>query len=218
MRCLSKLRRAAWRQKGRRRGGKLTRDGVYITEMRKELRKMSLEELWRLFPIVLSEHKPEWFVWYDEEKANLLSLLGSTIERIDHIGSTSVPGLLAKPTVDILLQVSPAVDVERLKSALTGGGWLLMALSVNSSSLVFNKGYTPDGFAERVFHLHVRPIGDHDEIRFRDYIAAHPDEAAEYAALKRRLLAEYKYNRDAYTEAKTEFIRAVTAKARNRGV
>ena len=92
-----------------------------------------------------------------------------------------------------------------------------MAEDADSGSLDFNKGYTPDGFAERVFHLHVRHVGDHIEIRFRDYIAAHPDEAAEYAALKRRLLVEYKYKRDAYTEAKTDFIHAMVAKARNRG-
>jgi len=178
---------------------------------------MSQEELWRLFPIVLADHDPAWFVWYDEEKANLLSLLGNDIERINHIGSTSVSGLLAKPTVDILLQVTSTADAERLKRALTGNGWLLMAENTDSGSLDFNKGYTPDGFAERVFHLHVRHIGDHDEIHFRDYIAKHPAEAAEYAALKCRLLSEYKYNRDAYTEAKTEFIRAVIAKAKDRG-
>ena len=182
--------------------------------MQNKLYEMSLEELWQLFPIELAEHNPEWFIWYDEEKNNLLSVLGNTIKRIDHIGSTSIPGLLAKPIVDILLQISPLADTDGLKATLADNGWLLMAENTRTCSFDFNKGYTPDGFAERVFHLHVKRIGDHDEIHFRDYIAAHPEDATEYAALKRQLLALYKYNRDAYTEAKTEFIRKIIIKGK----
>jgi hypothetical protein len=76
-----------------------------------------------------------------------------------------------------------------------------------------NKGYTSEGFAEKVYHLHIRRKGDWEELRFRDYILAHPDKAAEYANLKQRLLAKYKYNRDAYTEAKTGFIEAYVVKS-----
>ena len=183
--------------------------------MTKRFSKMSLEELWRLFPVNLEEHNPQWLSWYEEERSNLLSLLGDVIEQIDHIGSTYIPGLIAKPVVDILLQVSPTVDIERLKSKLLDSGWLLMAENSAFGLLDLNKGYTPDGFAERVFHLHIRYLGDHDELQFRNYIASHPDDAAEYAALKRRLLAEYKYDRDAYTEAKTEFVRAIIEKSKN---
>jgi GrpB-like predicted nucleotidyltransferase (UPF0157 family) len=56
--------------------------------------------------------------------------------------------------------------------------------------------------------------GDHDELRFRDYLIAHPETAAEYAELKRKLFRDYEHNRDGYTEAKTDFIRCVTKKAR----
>ena len=178
----------------------------------KELSEMTLDELWQLFPIVLSAHNPEWFVWYSDEKANLLALLGDLLKRIDHIGSTSVPGLLAKPTVDILLQVSPETDVEELKKRLNSGGWGLMR--ENGLVLDMQKGYTPNGFADRVYHLHVKPIGDYDELHFRDYIAAHPDAVAEYAALKCELSGQYKHNRDGYTQAKTDFIHSIVAKAR----
>lgn len=178
----------------------------------KDLSEMTLEELWQLFPIVLSEYDPEWIVWYSEEKANLLALLGETVQRIDHIGSTSVPGLLSKPTVDILLQVSPSTDAKRLKTLLESGGWGLM--QENGLFLDLQKGYTTNGFAERVFHLHVKPVGDHDELYFRDYIAAHPDAAEEYAALKRKLFERYEHNRDGYTEAKTDFVRSIVTKAR----
>ena len=80
--------------------------------------------------------------------------------------------------------------------------------------LVFNKGYTPQGFADKVFHLHLRYLGDWDELYFRDYLIAHPEIAEKYGGLKKKLVKEYKHNRDGYTEAKTEFIKKYTAEAR----
>jgi GrpB-like predicted nucleotidyltransferase (UPF0157 family)/ribosomal protein S18 acetylase RimI-like enzyme len=177
---------------------------------------LTLKELWQLFPIELTEHNPAWRDWYEAEESSLLALLGDAIDKIEHIGSTAITGILAKPIVDILLQVAPGCDVDRLKTSLEGSGWLLMTEQVFPDVRSdWNKGYTPEGFAEKVFHLHVRQTGDWDEPRFRDYIASHPETAAEYEALKRRLFIEHRYNRDAYTEAKGEFIRACTAKARN---
>jgi GrpB-like predicted nucleotidyltransferase (UPF0157 family) len=180
-------------------------------------KEMTLDELWRLFPVVLAEHNPDWRDWYEEEKSALRSILGNVLERIDHIGSTSIDGLIAKPIVDILLQIDSGCDPEWLKSVLVNNGWLLMAEQTAPEPDFrqdWNKGYLPTGFAEKVFHLHIRYTGDWDEIYFRDYLADHPKAAAEYAVLKQRLLVEYKYNRDAYTEAKGEFISICTAKAR----
>jgi GrpB-like predicted nucleotidyltransferase (UPF0157 family)/GNAT superfamily N-acetyltransferase len=173
------------------------------------------EELWQLFPIELAEHNPAWRDWYKDEESSLLALLGDAARKIEHIGSTAIDGLLAKPIVDILLQVAPDCDVDWLKTSLADSGWLLMAEQIFPDIRSdWNKGYTPEGFAERVFHLRVRQAGDWDEPRFRDYIASHPEAAAEYEILKRRLFPEYQYNCDAYAEAKSEFIRACTAKAR----
>lgn len=87
--------------------------------------------------------------------------------------------------------------------------------------LMFLKGYTPTGFAEKVYHIHVRYQpqevscgGDWDELYFRDYLVAHPEIAEEYAALKRRLFKEFEFNRDGYTDAKSAFIKEVTRKAK----
>ncbi|MDR1205377.1 MAG: GrpB family protein [Peptococcaceae bacterium] len=179
---------------------------------------LTLEELWRLFPIELVAHNPVWRDWYKAEEASLRALLGGAVRKIEHIGSTAIDGLLAKPIVDILLQMAPGCDVVWLKKALTEGGWLLMAEQRSPEPrLDWNKGYTAAGFAERVYHLHIRQTGDWDEPYFRDYITAHPEAAAEYEALKRRLLAKYKHNRDAYTDAKGDFVRACVAKAREAG-
>ena len=181
--------------------------------MSKPLSEMTLDELWQLFPIELVPHSEAWAGYYTDEESRLRSLLGDSIEQIDHIGSTAVPGLLAKPIVDILLQVSDSCDIANLKEKLLFDGWLLMAEDIASDNLDLNKGYTPAGFAEKVYHLHVRRSGDHDELRFCNYLKMHPEAAADYAALKQQLLTKYKYNRDAYTEAKTDFIKACVAKA-----
>ena len=84
----------------------------------------------------------------------------------------------------------------------------------SAGRMSFNKGYTLQGFAERVFHLHLRYYGDNDELYFRDYLKAHPDVAKDYEKLKLTLWKKYEYNRDAYTEAKTDFIRLYTQKAK----
>ena len=70
------------------------------------------------------------------------------------------------------------------------------------------------GFAERVFHLHLRLLGDNDELYFRDYLLAHPDIAQAYERLKLSLWKQYEYDRDSYTEAKTDFIRRYTELAK----
>ncbi|MDR1800618.1 MAG: GrpB family protein [Lachnospiraceae bacterium] len=178
------------------------------------LLEMTLEELWQLFPIQLSEHNDDWANWYEEEKVRLLSLLENYIARIDHIGSTYVKDLLAKPIIDILLQVNTNADISAVKEILLSDGWLLMAENSNYGELDLNKGYTPEGFAKKVYHLHVRREGDWDELYFRDYLAIHPEAVAEYAKLKQSLLTKYEHNRDAYTEAKTDFVKSCTEKAR----
>lgn len=182
--------------------------------MNRSLLEMTLEELWQLFPIQLSEHDPQWHAWYEGESSSLVRVLGGDVARIDHIGSTYASGLVAKPIVDILLQVKPTADIAAVRGILEGNGWLLMAEHPERGDLDLNKGYTSEGFAARVFHLHVRREGDWDELRFRDYLVEHPDVAAQYGELKRRLLVKYEHDRDAYTQSKTGFIRSCVAKAR----
>lgn len=181
----------------------------------KELKDMSLEELWELFPIILRPYNPEYIAWYDEEKRNLIQVLhGCKICRVNHIGSTSVNGLVAKPIVDILLELPESCDLMAIAQQLEQNGWILMQKDITHKTLDLNKGYTANGFAERVFHLHVKPFGDWNELYFRDYLQEHPNAARQYEALKQSLLNQFKHNRDAYTNAKSEFIIEQTEKAR----
>ena len=151
--------------------------------MSKKLSETSLEELWQLFPICLTEHNENWAAWYaDEEKYLKGNLPADRIKRISHIGSTAVKGIWAKPIIDILVEVSAESDLQQFKPILEQAGYLCM--SEESERLSFNKGYTENGFAERVYHLHLRKAGNNDELYFRDYLNAHPDVAKEYEKLK----------------------------------
>ena len=179
--------------------------------MGKKLSEMSLEELWQLFPIFLTEHQDCWKEWYFEEERLLKNAL-SKIERISHIGSTAISSIWAKPIIDILVEVPNGSDVFEYKDLITNNGYICMSQSENGIS--FNKGYTEDGFADRVFHLHLRYCGDNDELYFRDYLIDHPAVAKEYEELKLRLWKKYEHNRDAYTNAKTELVKEYTEKAR----
>ena len=181
--------------------------------MSPSLEEMSLEELWQLFPIFLREHQDEWKDWYAEERLRLVSFLPEhQIVRLTHIGSTSIETIWAKPIVDILLEIPKAADMAVMRDLLLQNGFLLMSESQGRMS--FNKGYTPSGFAERVFHLHLRYEDDNDELYFRDYLQEHPAVAKDYEKLKLSLWKQYEHNRDAYTDSKTDFIKKYTKEAK----
>ena len=179
--------------------------------MGKKLSEMSLEELWLLFPIFLEEHKDCWKEWYREEEY-LLKNVFSSGERISHIGSTAIPSIWAKPIVDILVEIPKGRSLLSYKADIINCGYICMSQSENGMS--FNKGYTESGFAKRVFHLHLRYVGDNSELYFRDYLIEHSDVAKEYEDLKLNLWKKYEHNRDAYTNAKTEFVKKYTEKAK----
>ncbi len=178
--------------------------------MRKELKDMTLEELWELFPIVLVPHNVLWRKWAEEEIKQLKEILLEYNPVINHIGSTAIPNIQAKPIIDILVEVSPEFDWEKLCVAMETSGYICM--SKTAARLSFNKGYTPSGYAEKVFHIHIHAIGDNDELFFRDYLLDHPEVAKEYEKLKISLLPEYKHNRDRYTAAKTDFIHDIISR------
>lgn len=175
--------------------------------MGKKLSEMTLEELWELFPIFLTEHQDCWEQWFREKQAELAPLLPSG-SRISHIGSTAIQGVWAKPIVDILMEVPDKAAFSTAKALLKENSYTLMSEGENRAS--FNQGYTEQGFAQRVFHLHLRLTGDNDELYFRDYLNAHPEAAREYEALKLKLWKEYEHDRDEYTRQKTGLVRKYT--------
>ena len=188
-----------------------------MNESAKPLSEMTLEELWQLFPIILTGYDPDWKNYYEEEKTLLEKSFGNLLVRIEHIGSTAVEGLIAKPTVDILLEVEPSASPDAVRRTAERCGYTVMSEKiVREFRLDLCKGYTPQGFADKVFHLHIRHPGDWDEIVFRDYLRQNPVKAEEYARLKTDLQKRFEHDRDAYTEAKGDFIRACVKAARGR--
>lgn len=174
---------------------------------------MTLEELWELFPISLTEHKDRWVEDYREMEARIRSgLPGMSIVRISHIGSTAIKNIWAKDIVDILLEVSNEENLEAVAKSVEEMGFTKMSSSANRYS--FNFGYTEAGFAEKVYHLHLRFAGDNDELYFRDYMNEHPLDAKTYESLKLALWKKYAHDRDGYTSAKTAFVKKYTAKAK----
>lgn len=173
----------------------------------RNLKDMTLAELWELFPIVLAAYNPDWPEWANEEILELSTLLRDYNPTVNHIGSTAIPGIQAKPIIDILVEINPDADWQLIREKMEAAGYICM--SVSDSRMSFNKGYTPAGYADKVFHIHFHRAGDNDEIRFRDYLIAHPEVAKEYEILKLSLLPKYRNDRDGYTEAKTAFVRSV---------
>jgi len=121
----------------------------------KNLDHITAEERAVLFPIILSEYNAAWAEWFAEEKTNLEHLIGTeNIAKISHYGSTSVPGLLAKPIVDILLEIHEDTDLNRLIAAMPQNEYVCLygcALTMPTPAphLTIFKGYTPAGFAKK---------------------------------------------------------------------
>ena len=172
------------------------------------LENMSLEELWRLFPVMLVKHDNRWTDIAKEEIKRLHSGLRLKAIKIHHIGSTAVRDIMAKPIVDLLVEVPENVKFESLKKTIIDLGYICM--SETAERLSFNRGYTVKGYAKEVFHLHLRHPNDNDEIYFCEYLNRYPEVAKEYEALKNILAEKYKYNRDAYTMSKTSFVNRYT--------
>jgi GrpB-like predicted nucleotidyltransferase (UPF0157 family) len=180
--------------------------------MEKDLDGMNNEELSKLFPVFIAEPDPAWSHLFKMEEEKIKETLGKDIIiQIDHIGSTAIPGMPAKPTIDILIQVYEDIPDHQLVESLRSIGYYFIHRPDSPPPhMMFAKGYTPEGVKGQTYHLHIRYDDTHDEIIFRDYLVSHPNIARNYAELKYRLAQKYRYDRDAYTEAKTEFIKSIT--------
>ena len=109
-----------------------------------------------------------------------------------------------------MVEIPQSVNIKEIAHILEQNGFIKMSEKINRISL--NKGYTENGFADKVYHIHLRYAGDNAELYFRDYLNEHPDIAKEYETLKLQLWKKYEHNRDAYTDAKTDFISKWTVK------
>ena len=134
---------------------------------------------------------------------------------MQHIGSTAVPGLPAKPIIDLAIGVSDFSKATELISVLQSADYIFWEDNPDKTKLFFVKGMPPFG-EQRTHHIHVMPVTHHDWLLrplFRDYLISHPETKIAYAALKQSLALQCQDDREAYTESKTTFIRKINLKA-----
>lgn len=160
--------------------------------------------------IELVEPDPAWPGQYAAEANVLLPVLREAAGiRLEHFGSTAVPGLRAKPIIDILVIHPQPERWPGLIGPITALGYVYWPDNPRKDRMFFVKGMPPFG-ARRTHHVHVRvPADCAAELLFRDALRADPALAGRYAALKDALAVRYPDDRDAYTEAKTDFIAGV---------
>lgn len=157
-----------------------------------------------------------WPERFDRHRLEVLSLLGEILLSVHHIGSTAVPGLAAKPKLDMDAVVRSADDLGAALELARRAGFTFHGDPYGDGRWTF----TRDGHDEYGIRLYVCAPGNsaHGErILFRDWLRGHPEDAAAYASLKRRLAAEAGGDWEAYTGGKTAFVEAVLKKAREPG-
>ena len=154
---------------------------------------------------------PGWPSAFERLAAQLQATLGDTVVAVEHVGSTAVPGLIAKPILDIALGVAPGVDPVQVIGALQPLGYQFRGDKGDEGGMLLVKEDRP---AHRVAHLHLVGYGDQQWRRWvavRDRLRVDPAARAAYAQLKRRLAAQYPGDRSAYTAGKEAFIAQLLA-------
>jgi GrpB-like predicted nucleotidyltransferase (UPF0157 family) len=161
-------------------------------------------------PIEIVDYDPAWPARYETMRARLAAALGATAVRIEHVGSTAVSGLAAKPIIDIQISVPDVADAAAFKDAIEAQGF---------ASRMIEPGhhyFRPPPGVPRAYQVHVCTIGSDWEWRhllFRDYLRADAATRAAYEAVKRDLATRYTDDRIAYNDAKLPFIEAALARA-----
>jgi GrpB-like predicted nucleotidyltransferase (UPF0157 family) len=156
----------------------------------------------------VAPYDPAWAQLFAAEVARLQPILGSygVSLSLEHTGSTAVPGLAAKPVLDILAGRSVAASRETVIEALRAAGYAYRGEQGIPGRDFFRRG------EPRKYHLHLTVVGSdfwRDHLAFRDYLRANPEAADRYAALKLELAARHPRDREAYIEGKTAFVLAI---------
>ncbi|MDM5371974.1 MULTISPECIES: GrpB family protein [Bacillus cereus group] len=162
--------------------------------------------------IIVVPHENHWSEKFQMEAERLKSAMPETV-KIYHIGSTSVPGLAAKPIIDMIMEVENIERVDRWNERFIELGYIVKGENGISGRRFFIHGTEE----KRSYHLHVFEKGNPEIVRhlaFRNYMMAHCEEAEAYATLKKELAEKYTYDGALYTEGKNEFVRNVDEKAK----
>ena len=165
--------------------------------------------------IYLVPYDPRWPEMFRSEAERLRDLLGTqSVLRFEHIGSTAIPGLSAKPIIDMLIEI-PSFEfaLVNILPRLQQDGWEYHWRDDRPPGHMYFIRRNAVGV--RTHHLHMLPAAHPgwERVAFRDYLRSHPDEMRRYESLKRQLAAIHSGDREAYTEAKGAYVRLITDKA-----
>ena len=164
--------------------------------------------------VVIADYDPEWPVLFDAERRRLEEGLGDVAVRVEHVGSTAVPGLAAKPVIDIQVSVRSFEPFDAYARPLADLGYLFRTSDDDDPAHRFFK-LEQNGV--RRFHIHVCEAGGEWERRhlaFREHLRRDTVAAREYEAVKRALAARFPHDSLAYADAKTPYIRTVEQRIR----
>lgn len=163
--------------------------------------------------VKLEDYRMDWERKYRDEKIRIVEAIGDKILSIEHIGSTSIKGMAAKPIIDILVGVEHLIMSKELIEPLSIVEYEYIPKPELKDRFFFRKGLWGQGTC----HLHICKFGGKEwieKILFRDYLRRYPNAAMEYEQLKRKLAEKFSKDRQAYTQAKEPFIRAIIEKAK----
>lgn len=163
--------------------------------------------------ITIAEYSVAWRQMFAEEKMRLQKILPVSAQ-VEHIGSTSVPGLAAKPVIDIMIGLSDFIQADALVPRVQSLGYEYV--SRFEVEMPFRRYFRKDNEGVRTHQIHMVAFDSEfwrRHLAFRDYLKAHPKTAAEYAALKRNLAEQEWKDGNDYADAKTEFIQSIEARA-----
>lgn len=175
---------------------------------------MSSEKAKRLLGVVeLSPADYSWPLLFSAERKRLISILGNVAAKLQHFGSTAVPGLAAKPIIDMMAPVSSLEEARAYQSALCNADY--DSVDVGFTKRLFFRCEMVGSVSAYHLHLVVCPDWPNkNELLFRDWLIEHPEEAQQYAALKERLAGKFASDMPEYTSGKSDFIRRVVDEAR----
>jgi len=172
--------------------------------------------------IYLADYDPRWPQMYEEERARIVSAIGERAADVQHVGSTSIPGIAAKPIIDIAVHLNSLVDALYCITPLTELGYECLGEFGIPGRIYFRKltasplpGQSHDGVG-RTHQIHMYELGHEQyekQIVFRDYLRAHAAAAREYEALKRDLAVRHAGDIEAYANAKSDFVQSILRSA-----
>lgn len=180
---------------------------------------MSEPSAWAYARPVIEPYDPQWAAWARHLRSRLTEVLRPWLSApAEHVGSTAVPGLAAKPIIDLMVGVVDLdTTVTQAHDVLAADGWCYVPVELDGRDWRRFFVWPDESGTRRVAHLHLLAAGDprwHDQLAFRDALRTNSGLASRYERLKRRLAQQHADDREAYTEAKSAFIAAVLRPAR----